>query len=164
MNAAGEVVLWRSHPSNVVAARAYGRQIGAIVLLAVLPAHFHLRHLNLWLWLTVVPATLLLWTFLQVRTVEYELTSQRIRHWQGVFSRRLVEVELYRARETALDIPFFERMAGAGNVLMNYADAYGSETLVLAAVPDPEGVRERLRQAIEDVRQRRGIRTVEAGL
>lgn len=158
-----ETVLWTSRPANVVAARTYGIRFAYLLIAALLALHYQYRYPLAWLVVTV-PGVMLLWTFLRVRTIGYELTSERLRRWEGVFSRRLVEIELYRARETSLYIPFMERLAGVGNVQMNYADAYGSGTLILAAVPDPESVRELLRQAIESVRQRKGIRTVEAGL
>lgn len=163
MSVTKEVLLWSGRPSQILAVQDYGVRFLYLGAAGAFASHFGTSHPLLWLVL-LLPAGMLFWTWLQVRALRYELTSERARRWAGVFNRGMTEIELYRARETSLYAPFVDRLCGVSNLSMNYSDAYGSGTLIFAAISDAGGVREQLRGAIEAVRQRKGIRTVEAGL
>ena len=114
---------------------------------------------GLFCWL-IVPIFVALWRWLEVRSIGYEITTQRLRFTSGVLNKRLEEVELYRFEDTSLEEPFLMRMFGVGNIIIQTHDA-STPRLVLQAVPGARQAREQLRQAVEAVRVRKQVRTVE---
>lgn len=156
-----ESVLWTGKPSQVLALRAYTLRGGVLGLAFELANYFRYLYPSMWL-LLVVPVAALVWTYITVRHVSYEVTTQRVRRWSGVFNRQLVEVEFYRARETYLYLPLLDRIFGVGNAVIAYADSTGSHHVMLAAIPDADEVRNLIRSAIESVRAQKGVRAFEA--
>jgi hypothetical protein len=94
-----EEELWRGRPSQILNLKLY---IGwAIVLLGVLSAM--LVRFDLW----PLPATLAVIALLQIvvrnlrwRSIEYVVTTQRIRVVSGLFDKNIQEVELFRVKDT----------------------------------------------------------------
>ena len=156
-----ETVLWAGKPSQALALRAYTLRGGAFGLLFELANYYRFLHPQLWL-LLAVPVAAAVWTFIKVRHISYEITTQRVRCWTGVFNRALEEVEFYRARETHLYMPLVDRVFGVGNAIVAYADSTGPHHLMLAGIHDADGVRNLMRSAIESVRTQKGVRAVEA--
>ena len=68
------------------------------------------------LYLTLVSVPLLLIVVLvkyfAIRSTVYELSSQRLRIEEGIFSRRSEEVELYRIHDWSLEQPFLAKSYG----------------------------------------------------
>lgn len=110
-------------------------------------------------WL-VVPLVILIYKWLQTRCRSYELTTERLKLQEGILSKRLEEIELYRVRDSSLEEPFLLRMFGAGNVILQTTDAT-SPQIVLQAVPQARAFREHLRSAVEAIRDRKRVRTIE---
>jgi len=108
----------------------------------------------------VVPIFYALAKWIQLRCRVYELTTQRIRIRQGVFSKRTDELELYRVTDSTVFEPFWQRMFGVGNIVITTSDAT-TPTLTLEALPDVTSIRERLRAAIEECRDRKRVRVAE---
>lgn len=101
-----------------------------------------------------------LWKWIVNRSMKYTLTTQRLRLESGVLTKSLDEVELYRVKDTQLHQTVVDRMLGIGSVLVLSSD----ETMPhinLAKVPDPVGLREKLRAAVEQVRLARGVREID---
>ena len=138
---AEEQSLWKGSPSQVVNLGTY-----ALCLLLC--------------WL-VAPVIYALWRWIDTRLTGYELTSQRLVLRSGVFNRRTEEVELYRVRDSSLDEPLLLRLFGAGNVVI-YATDSSSPSLVLRAVKGAADVRQKLRAAVEVVREQKRVRSIEA--
>ena len=138
---AEEQGLWKGSPSQVVNLATY-----AMCLLLC--------------WL-VAPVIYALWRWIDTRLTGYELTSQRLVLRSGVFNRRTEEVELYRVRDSSLDEPLLLRLFGAGNVVI-YATDSSSPSLVLRAVKGAADVRQKLRAAVEVVREQKRVRSIEA--
>jgi uncharacterized membrane protein YdbT with pleckstrin-like domain len=138
---AEEQSLWKGSPSQAV-------NLGAYVLCLLL------------CWL-VLPVLYALWRWIDTRLTEYELTSQRLVFRRGVFNRKTEEVELYRVRDSSLDEPLFLRLFGAGNVVISATDA-SSPNLLLRAVKGAAEVRQKLRAAVEAVREQKRVRSIEA--
>ncbi len=137
---AEEQSLWKGSPSQVT-------NFGAYLLCLVL------------CWL-VVPVFYALWRWIETRLNEYELTSQRLAFRSGVFNRSTEEIELYRVRDTSLDEPLLLRLFGAGNVVVFATDS-STPTLVLRAVKGASEVRQKLRAAVEEVREQKRVRSLE---
>ncbi len=140
--ATSESEIWKGHPSH---ATLFG------------------LHLLCWLfcWL-VVPIFISLWKIIETRHNQIEITDERIRLTQGVFSRRTEELELYRVRDMAFVQPFLLRLFGKGHIRLTTTDASAPE-LTLPGVPADEDLRSRLRTAIEKCRDRKRARVAELG-
>ena len=87
----------------------------------------------------------------------YELTSQRLRIYRGVFARNLEEIDLVRIRDTKVKQHLGERMAGVGDVTIISTDKSNPE-IILNNVKDPVEVRETIRKAYLAEQERRGLR------
>jgi uncharacterized membrane protein YdbT with pleckstrin-like domain len=133
--------LWKGSPSQAV-------NLGTYLLCLLL------------FWL-VVPLFYALWRWVDTRLTGYELTSQRLVFRSGVFNRKTEEIELYRLRDSSLDEPLLLRLFGAGNIVLYATDA-SSPTLVLRAVKGAAVVRQKLRAAVEAVREQKRVRSIEA--
>lgn len=101
----------------------------------------------------------LLWTGRPLMTIgeRYELTTQRLRIFRGVFSRNLEEIDLVRVRDTKVKQHVGERMMGVGDVTVFSTDKNSPE-VTLNNVKDPVEVREIIRKAYLAEQERRGLR------
>jgi hypothetical protein len=88
--------------------------------------------------------------------VRYELTTQRIRVYRGIFSNRLEEIELIRVKDSKVKQHMGERMLNIGDVTIISADSSTPE-IMLHNVHDPIEVRELLRKAVMNEKARRGL-------
>lgn len=94
--------------------------------------------------------------YLTVGTV-YELTNQRIRVIRGILGNRIEEVELVRVRDTKFKQHLGERMLDVGDITVISTDPTTPE-LVLNNVKNPIEVRELIRKAVIEEKNRRGLR------
>ena len=98
------------------------------------------------------------WTMLKF--ISYEITSERVKVIRGILSKRTDELELYRAKDTALIEPFLYRMFGVGNILVVTNDTT-TPTVELKGLKNAKEIREQLRTAIEECRARKRTGIVE---
>ncbi len=94
--------------------------------------------------------------YLTVGTV-YELTTQRVRVIRGILGNRMEEVELVRVRDTKFKQHLGERMLDVGDITIISTDPTTPE-LVLNNVKNPVEVRELIRKAVIEEKNRRGLR------
>jgi uncharacterized membrane protein YdbT with pleckstrin-like domain len=135
-----ERTVWLGTPSQVI-------NLGSFILL------------GLFFWL-VIPLFVILWKWLVVKNMKYELTTERLRLRHGVFNKKLDELELYRVRDYKLDQPFFLRIFSLGNIILQTSDR-SHPTVVIKAIPDAENLREQLRTYVEACRTRKGVRELD---
>jgi uncharacterized membrane protein YdbT with pleckstrin-like domain len=135
-----EKTVWLGTPSQVI-------NLGSFILL------------GLFFWL-VIPLFVILWKWLVVKNMKYELTTERLRMRHGVFNKNLDELELYRVRDYKLDQPFFLRIFSLGNIVLQTSDR-SHPTVVIQAIPDAENLREQLRTYVEACRTRKGVRELD---
>jgi hypothetical protein len=105
-----------------------------------------------------VPETLL-WRgrpYLTIGT-RYELTTQRIRILRGILGNTVEEIELVRVKDTNVKQHVGERILDVGDITIHSTDAT-SPQWVLHNVRDPIEVREMIRKAVMEEKQRRGLR------
>ena len=95
-----------------------------------------------------------------VKATQYEVTTQRIRTRRGIFTKRLDELELYRANDTSLIEPLSLSLFGLGTIEIRTVDST-TPTVFLEAVHGARKLREELRLAIEECRDRKGVRVTE---
>jgi uncharacterized membrane protein YdbT with pleckstrin-like domain len=113
----------------------------------------------LFCWL-IIPIFYALVKWIQLRSRYYEITTQRVRIRQGVFSKRTDELELYRVKDSTVLEPFWQRLFGLGNIVITTNDTT-SPTLTLEALPEAAQTREQLRAAVEQCRDRKRVRIAE---
>jgi len=113
----------------------------------------------LFCWL-IAPALYALWKWIELRFTCYELTTERFRHKSGVFTRVTQELELYRIKDTELIEPLYERIFGLGTITLHTSDKT-TPIIIIGGVKDPERVRGLIRENVEIVRKRRGVRELD---
>ena len=88
--------------------------------------------------------------------VRYELTTERVRLIRGLLGRSYHEIELVRVRDTSVTQHLGERALNVGDVTIASTDPSHPE-FVLHNVKDPMEVREMIRTATMQEKQRRGL-------
>jgi len=110
-------------------------------------------------WL-VVPAFVALWRYLEQRCTRYTLTNERLTVSTGVLSKRVDELELYRVKDTRLEVPLLLRIFGLAHVVLFTSDRSQGVTR-LRAVADAEMLRNQIRGLVEKRREAKGVRELD---
>lgn len=135
-----EATIWEGGPS--LAAYAGPIALGALLL--------------------VVGVGLLVWllTWIAWKATAYKLTTQRLFLRRGIVSRKVQELELYRATDVAFSQSIVERLFGIGTVTV-VANDPTTPRLVMPGIADPEKVKETIRTAYRRARRAEGVRVGE---
>lgn len=157
--ASSEELVWQGHPSHVTAFLLHACALTCLVTLLASGAVLWQRFQNPPGAVACLVGALLVlgtsfWNWLKVRSIRYEVTTERLKTTTGILTRRLESLELYRVRDLSVVQPFWYRIWGKGNVVLQTSDPTTPQVTLLA-VPDPEGLRDRLRQHIERCRQQK---------
>lgn len=115
--------------------------------------------LSCWL---IFPIFFGLWRWLEVNSINYEITTERFRRTSGILSRRVVELELYRIKNTVLDQPFGLRIFGLASILIESSDVT-RRRWIIAGIPLQVAapLREELRGHTERLRGQKQVREVD---
>ena len=100
---------------------------------------------------------LVLWmflTWLASKQTRIHITSQRIEVVKGVLSRKQEGIEFYRAKDSSYSSGILQSVLGVGQVRVISSDATSPD--ISFPVSDPAPLREKIRNAIRDERQRMG--------
>jgi uncharacterized membrane protein YdbT with pleckstrin-like domain len=135
-----EEAVWSGTPSQVV-------NLGAFIMW------------GLFFWL-VFPLFIILWKWLEVKSIKYELTNQRLRTRHGVFNKKMDDLELYRVKDYRVVQPFFLRLFSLGNVALATSDK-SHPTVIIKAVPNAEQLKDTIRAHVEPLRESKGVREVD---
>lgn len=108
----------------------------------------------------VVPALWVAWRYLVVRTRIYELTTERLRITAGVFNQRVDEVELYRVKDTLMERPWWMRLIGLSNIVLETSDR-SLPRVEISALPQGQEFREILRKQVEQQRDKKRVRELD---
>jgi len=158
--AGSETTLWSGHTSQWVhfwyyflcVLLAAGIAVGATIL--VLPTGA-LSYAAL-----IIPVIMWIIRWWVTKCTTYELTTQRLRIRTGILSRKVDELELFRVRDYSIEQPFLLRLVGLGNLTMVTSDAT-TPTVAMRAIPAVEAVREKLRTAVQNERDRKRVRQLD---
>lgn len=93
----------------------------------------------------VIPIFIALWKYLVVRCRTYELTTERLRISEGVFSKKIEELELYRVKDVSRTKPFWLRIFGLENIHLMTSDK-STPTLLLDYIPKRIELGDKLRK------------------
>jgi uncharacterized membrane protein YdbT with pleckstrin-like domain len=113
----------------------------------------------LFCWL-VVPIFIALARYLQTKNKIYELTSERLKITEGVFSKVTDTLELYRVKDLETRQPFLYRLVGVENVHINTSDT-SSPFIFIQAIPRAVGLGDKIRNQVEIIRQQKGVREID---
>lgn len=108
----------------------------------------------------VIPMMMWLIRWWVTKCTTYELTSQRLRIRAGILNKKVDELELFRVRDYTMEQPLLLRMVGLGNLTLITSDAT-TPTVAMRAIPGVEGVREKLRNAVQAERDRKRVRQMD---
>ena len=104
----------------------------------------------------------LLVSFIRTKGVHYKITSQRIVIEQGIFSKRMEQIDLYRVVDYVVERPLGQRIMGTGNIVLEAIDKTTPSIRIDGIKTDVVALYERLRYATEQEKRRRGVRVVDA--
>jgi uncharacterized membrane protein YdbT with pleckstrin-like domain len=97
---------------------------------------------------------------IETHAVRWELTTERLRIIRGLLSRSTEEIELTRVRDVAYEQSLTQRALGIGTVTVVAADT-DTPQVQLHDIVEPEQVKELIRQAVREQRQRLRVRQFE---
>lgn len=150
-----ESIIWKSSPSQLLNIGTYSLAllltIGIIVGGVFFPPAFAAL---------IIPILWAGWKYLTVKCRVYELTSQRLRLYEGVINRQIDEIELYRVKDTNIEQPFWLRIFGLGVLNLKTSDRSHSD-VALQAISDVATVREHIRKHVETLRDQKRVREVD---
>lgn len=135
-----EEIVWEGSPSQVV-------NLGTYILCTLLCV-------------LIVPIFIALWKYVVTHATKYTLTTQRLSYRRGVFSKETDVMELYRIKDMRVVEPFFLRMFGKGDIIMDTSDRTHPE-FTLHAVPEPDKLRDTIRRYVEVRRDEKRVREVD---
>src|ERR1700676_3210389 len=86
---------------------------------------------GLFCWL-IVPIFIALARYLQTKCKIYELTTERLKITEGVFSKVTDTLELYRVKDIEVRQPFLYRRFGLENIHVQTSDLFSPSFLIAA--------------------------------
>jgi len=110
--------------------------------------------------LLIVPVGFALIRFIVTRSKIFELTNERLKITQGVFSKVTDTLELYRVKDIETRQPFLYRLGSVENVQLNTSDA-SSPLVVIDAIPSKIGLGDQIRNQVEIIRQQKRVREID---
>lgn len=100
------------------------------------------------------------WKMAVLITTSYEFTTRRLFYTRGVFSPERDQLELVRVRDVGRVKPFFLRIFGLGNVILDTADR-SHPLLIIPAQPEVDALKGWIHQVNVAERERLGYREFE---
>ncbi len=113
----------------------------------------------LFCWL-IVPIFIAVAYFLKTKNKVFELTTERLKITEGVFSKTTGTLELYRVKDIETRQPFLYRFVGVANVQLNTSDA-SSPFVFIEAIPSSVSLPDKLRNQVEIIRQQKRVREID---
>lgn len=100
------------------------------------------------------------WKYYDTKVNKFEITDQRILEYKGIFSKTTDELELYRVKDLKHHQPFFLRLVGLSNIILDTTDK-SNPILTIKGVEDGKILKEKLRLAVDQRRDIKGVREVD---
>jgi membrane protein YdbS with pleckstrin-like domain len=110
--------------------------------------------------LIIFPLALALVRYLRTRSKVYQLTSERLKITEGVFSKVTDTLELYRVKDIETRQPFSSRLCGLEDVQLNTSDT-STPFVIIDAVPEKLSLGDKIRNAVEAVRTQKRVREID---
>ncbi|MGH8101500.1 MAG: PH domain-containing protein [Chthoniobacterales bacterium] len=110
--------------------------------------------------LLLVPAFMALRRYLQTKCKIYELTTERFKTTEGVFSKVTDTLELYRVKDLETHQPFLYRLVGLENIRVNTSDV-STPVEAIDAIPHAVALGDKIRNHVEAIRAQKGVREID---
>ena len=110
-------------------------------------------------WL-IVPIFIALARYLQTKNKVYELTTERLKITEGVFSKVTETLELYRVKDIEVRQPFIYRMFDLEDIRVQTSDL-SSPSILIDAIPAVVALGDKMRNQVEAVRQLKRVREID---
>lgn len=91
---------------------------------------------------------LLAYQILRIYCIRYEVDSEELRYYSGIFKRKHEIIELYRVKDFLIEKPLIYRLLGLGNLTV-YTSDKTTPVLRLQAIKEPEEKYKILRGLVE---------------
>lgn len=145
-------IVWRASPSQLINLPSF--IFCPLGILAGLAA----ATFNPWFLIAAgLPALHLLYRVMLVHSEHYELSTERLRIYNGIFSQEINELELYRVKDYVATRSLLYRCFNLSDLTLATSDRT-HPVIVLQAIKNEKAVREQLRNFVETLRQLRGVR------
>ena len=103
---------------------------------------------------------LALWKYYDTKLNKLEITNQRVIEYRGILSRTTDELELYRVKDLKHEQPFFLRLVGLSNIVLDTTD-HSNALLKIRGIASGKDLKEKLRHAVDRRRDVKGVREVD---
>ena len=155
-----EKIIWEGSQSQILNIPAFLFSIGLAAVIVIISIITSSSTGLFLLFLLLIPVIYAFWKWLQVHFIRYKFTDQRLISTTGIFSKKTDTIELYRVRDLELLEPFLYRLFKKGTIKMITIDTI-TPSFIIKAVPDPKGLFDKLRVAVEHRRDIKRVRGVE---
>jgi uncharacterized membrane protein YdbT with pleckstrin-like domain len=162
-----ETTIWRGRSSQwknlgqyVLYAVLAGAVVGIMAIIGQVSTLEIRKIIAFTLLLLVVPIFMALSRYLQTKSKTYELTNERLKITEGVFSKTTDTLELYRVKDLETRQPFLYRMVRVENVQLNTSDS-SSPSVFIEAVPSAVMLADKIRNEVESIRAQKGVREID---
>ena len=145
--------MWEGRPSMMLLAGHFAGMVLVLVAIPMLAFFFASAIPNPelvgfgWIataFLFVIQFMVVLVAWIRLRSTLYHVTNQRVIVEQGVFSKRVDEIDLRYIDDSTFTQSLIERILGIGSVTLMSSDT-STPSYVLRSIRDPRGVRELIR-------------------
>lgn len=162
-----EEIVWRGTSSQLKNLRAF--VLCAFIAVGIFVIHFAAHHSEspqlraaspFVLIALLFPIVVALGRYLRTKTKVYELTTERLKTIDGIFSKVTDTLELYRVKDLETRQPFFARIFGLENVQLNTSDT-NTPFVMIDAVPSSLGLGDKVRNNVETVRMTKRVREID---
>ena len=114
---------------------------------------------GLFCWL-IVPIFIGLTRYLKTKNHLFELTSERLKMTEGIFSKVTETLELYRVKDIEVLQPFIYRTVGLENIKVNTSDL-SSPVILMDGISQKIGLADKLRNQVEIIRAQKNVRELD---
>jgi membrane protein YdbS with pleckstrin-like domain len=113
----------------------------------------------LFCWL-IVPIFIGFRRYLETKNQVFELTSERLKMTEGIFSKVTESLELYRVKDIEVLQPFIYRTVGLENIKVNTSDL-SSPVILIDGISQKVGLADKLRNQVEIIRAQKNVRELD---
>ena len=110
--------------------------------------------------LLLIPISMVFSRYFQTKCRIYELTTERLKTTEGVFSKVTDTLELYRVKDLETRQPFLYRLVGLENIQVNTSDV-STPVVLINAIPRAVGFGDKIRNHVEGIRAQKGVREID---
>lgn len=109
-----------------------------------------------------IPLPIIIFVWLTRKFTTYVITDQRIIIKSGVVLRKVDEIELYRVKDVRVDFSLLNQLVNIGTITIMSSDlSTQNAPLTMKNVKNARIHRESIRDLVEAIRQRRGVRELD---